>query len=119
MKQILKKKFKITLFISVFLLLASNSLAEFTEIEDKSTVASTSIAESNFFENSLRIITALLALVFIFSLIGFIVAGMKYIIAGGNEKTLEDARKIWISSLVGVSVSLLGYVIINLIKYLS
>lgn len=119
MNQILKKKTKIILLVSAFLLLANNSLAEFVEITDESTVANTNIVESNFLENSLGIITILLALVFIFSLIGFLISGVKYVIAGGSEATLEDARKIWISSLVGVSVSLLGYVILNLIKYLS
>jgi hypothetical protein len=120
MNQILKIKFKISLFLSAFFLLNRGvSLAEFTEITDESTVANTNIAESNFLENSFGIITVLLALVFIFSLIGFLIAGVKYIIAGGSEATLEDAKKIWVSSLVGVSVSLLGYVILNLIKYLS
>lgn len=120
MTQIMKKKIKIILFISVFLsLVNASALAEFTEITDESTVANTNIAESNFLENSLGVITILLALVFIFSLIGFLIAGVKYVIAGGSEKTLEDAKKIWISSLAGVSVSVLGYIILNLIKYLS
>ena len=119
MNKILKKNLKLALFIIAFLSFAGDSLAEFTEIIDESTVANNAIVESNFLENSFGVITILLALVFIFSLIGFLIAGIKYVIAGGSEKTLEDAKKVWISSLVGVSVSLLGYVILNLIKYLS
>lgn len=62
-------------------------------------------------------INVFLALLFIVSIIGLFVSGIKFIIAGGGETTLESARKIGIASIVGLLLSLVGYVIVNIIKH--
>ncbi|MEA1926353.1 MAG: hypothetical protein U9M90_03915 [Patescibacteria group bacterium] len=62
-------------------------------------------------------INVFLALLFIVSIIGFVVSGIKFIIAGGDEGMLESARKTGIASVVGFLLSLVGYVIINIIKH--
>lgn len=62
-------------------------------------------------------VNVFLALLFIASIIGFMVSGIKFIIAGGDEGMLEGARKTGIASVVGFLLSLIGYVIINIIKH--
>lgn len=62
-------------------------------------------------------VNVFLALLFIVSIIGFVISGIKFIIAGGDEGTLESARKTGIASVVGFLLSLVGYVIINIIKH--
>lgn len=62
-------------------------------------------------------VNVFLALLFITSILGLIVSGIKFLIAGGDEGTLESARKTGIASIVGFLLSLLGYVIVNIIKH--
>ena len=74
-------------------------------------------AASSAFDASMTIITILFAFVFIISVMGFVIGGAKLIFAGGSEKALEGGRKLMLSSAVGLLSALLGYVIINIIKY--
>ena len=62
-------------------------------------------------------VNVFLALLFITSVLGLIVSGIKFLIAGGDEGTLEGARKTGIASVVGLLLSLVGYVIVNIIKH--
>jgi hypothetical protein len=62
-------------------------------------------------------VNVFLALLFITSILGLIVSGIKFLIAGGDEGTLDSARKTGIASIVGFLLSLLGYVIVNIIKH--
>lgn len=80
-------------------------------------VASQAQVENDAFDQTANIVTFLFALVFVFSIIGFIFSGVKFIVAGGSETTLSAAHKAWISSLAGLTVAIAGYVIINIIRY--
>ncbi len=62
-------------------------------------------------------VNVFLALLFIASIMGLVVSGVKFVIAGGDEGVLESARRTGIASLVGVFLSLIGYVIVNVIKH--
>lgn len=79
--------------------------------------ASIQAVEKDTFDQTADIVTFLFALVFIFSILGFLFSGIKFIVAGGSEKTLSAAHKAWISSLVGLVLAIAGYVIINIIRY--
>jgi hypothetical protein len=52
----------------------------------------------------------------IFAMIGFIVSGVQYIAASGNEKITEAAKRNITYSIIGVIVGLSGYVIILAIQ---
>jgi len=47
------------------------------------------------------------------ALIGFVISGILYLTAAGNEERMETAKKGMIYSVIGVVVGLLGYVIVQ------
>jgi len=64
------------------------------------------------------VVNIFLAIIFITSVFGFIFSGVQYIIAGGNERVLESARKTRNVSIIGSSLALVAYVIIKLMQFL-
>lgn len=62
------------------------------------------------------IINWLLMLVGFLGIIGFIVAGILYLTAAGDEGQIDKAKSTMIFSIVGVVVALLGYVVLNVIR---
>lgn len=63
-----------------------------------------------------KLINWLLAIVGILGVAGFVVAGILYILAAGDDTKLGNAKKIMTFSIVGVVVALLGYVAVSTIK---
>ena len=57
-----------------------------------------------------------LALLGIFAVIGFVIAGIMYLISAGNETMQEKAKKAMIYSIVGVIVGLIGYIMMQAIE---
>lgn len=62
-------------------------------------------------------INVFLGLLFVSSLIGLIVAGVRFVIAGGSESMLDTAKTTSIASIIGLVFSLVGYIIVNTIKH--
>lgn len=58
----------------------------------------------------------ILALVGIFGIIGFAIAGILYLTAAGNEEQIERAKRAMLMSIVGVIVALVGWVIIQAVQ---
>src|SRR5688572_29383108 len=54
----------------------------------------------------------LLALVGFIGIIGFVIAGILYLTAAGDEDRIEQAKKAMMYSIIGVIVALIGFVII-------
>jgi hypothetical protein len=54
----------------------------------------------------------LLGLLFFISIIGFIIAGIMYLTAAGDDTRVEKAKKAMMYSIIGVIVGLSGYVIV-------
>ena len=50
------------------------------------------------------------------SLIGFVISGILYLTAAGNEERMETAKKGMIYSVIGVIVGLLGYVVVQAVN---
>jgi hypothetical protein len=59
------------------------------------------------------LLTWLLGIVGVIALIGFVVSGIQYIVASGNDKMIESAKKNMTYSLIGITVVLASYVIIQ------
>ena len=70
----------------------------------------------------LGIITAgmnwLLVIVGILGVIGFVIAGIIYLTAAGDEEQIQKGKQAMIYSIVGVIVALLGVVIIQAVQSL-
>jgi flagellar biosynthesis/type III secretory pathway M-ring protein FliF/YscJ len=58
-----------------------------------------------------------IAVVFIFFILLLIASGIEFLVAGGDEGSLEKAHKMWQLSLWGLTSVLIAYIVINLIKY--
>ncbi|MBP9728277.1 MAG: hypothetical protein KBD27_02770 [Candidatus Moranbacteria bacterium] len=57
----------------------------------------------------------LLALVGVLGIIGFVVAGVFYLTAAGDEDQVGKAKSIMMYSIIGVIVALVGYIVVNAI----
>lgn len=71
----------------------------------------------SFFENAVSIINFLFAIAFLISLIGLVISAIKFIVAGGSEKMIGSAHTTWMASVIGLSIALVGFVIVNIIRY--
>ena len=103
-----------TVFIST-----NQALAKFVEsTEEKNASSPENLLNNSFMnaENMIQITNFIFAIVFIFSVIGFLFAGLRFMTAGGSETVLEAAHKTWIASLTGLIISLAGYIILNVLK---
>jgi hypothetical protein len=58
-----------------------------------------------------------IAFVFVLFLLLLIASGIEFLVAGGDEGSLEKGHKMWQLALLGMVSTLIAYIIINLIKY--
>lgn len=58
----------------------------------------------------------LLAILGFIAVIGFVISGILYLTAAGNETQIEKAKNAMTYSIVGVIVALMGYVIIQAVE---
>jgi hypothetical protein len=61
-------------------------------------------------------LTWLLGLLGFLAIIGFVISGILYLTAAGNETQAEQAKNAMTYSIIGVVVALLGYVIIQAVN---
>lgn len=120
--KIQKMKIKIAKKISsIFLLnalfLPSFALAQFVIEEKRETPSQFAQQGLETLNITVGAINVFLALLFLSSIIGLLVAGVRFVIAGGSEGTLSSARKTALASIMGLIFSLVGYLIINTIKH--
>ncbi len=70
----------------------------------------------NFLKTS-EFIIFLLAILFVVSIFGFIYAGIKMILSGGNLSTFKEGQKVGLASAIAFGFSILGFLIVNVIKH--
>jgi hypothetical protein len=83
------------------------ALAQFTAPEG------TNLPNSSILDIVTGIMNWLLIIVGILGVIGFVIAGILYLTAAGDEDQIAKAKKAMIYSIIGVIVALLGLVIIS------
>jgi hypothetical protein len=59
----------------------------------------------------------LLSIIGVIALISFVIAGIQYLMATGNERTIEAAKRNLTYSILGIIIALSGFVIIQAIDY--
>lgn len=64
-------------------------------------------------QNILNTILALLALL---AVLGFVISGVMFITAGGNDDRLKSAKAWLLYSIVGIVVALIGYIVVGFIS---
>lgn len=58
----------------------------------------------------------LLGILGFIAVIGFVISGILYLTAAGNEQQIEKAKSAMTYSIIGVIVALMGYVIIRAVQ---
>jgi len=116
MKKLSKKLFSRSLLI--FLLATPLTAFAAFVVEEKQEIPS-EFAQQGLQTLNITVsaINVFLSLFFLVSIIGLCVATVRFIIAGGNEEILNSAKKISLASVMGVVFSLIGYLLVNTIKY--
>lgn len=72
---------------------------------------------ANNFGNVLHAANVALALVFILSISLLLVSGVYFITAGGDEDVLQNAHAMWRLAALGLGIALIGYIVVNVIKF--
>ena len=111
-------KSKLLLSIGVFFLPAITVFGQFVEAPTIAEPANSLAIKSNI--QTTIIFDALIlvsALIFIISLFGFVIGLIKLITSGGDEITAETATNMLVLSGWIFGASVLGYLLINMVKY--
>ena len=101
------------LFLFVFM---QNVLADWNA--GLSSAESFGLPNARIYSIITNILDWLLAIVGIVGIIGFVISGILYLTAVGDEKKIGDAKKAMLASIYGVIVALSGYVAIQAIDYM-
>lgn len=112
-----KTKNKILSLLLVFCLAPFQILEAQTAIEQSNSPSEFARHGLETLNKTISAVNVFLALLFLASIIGLVISGIKFVIAGGSEGTLESARRTGLASVVGLILSLVGYVIVNVIKH--
>ncbi|MDA3815696.1 MAG: hypothetical protein PF549_05025 [Patescibacteria group bacterium] len=111
-----KKILSLFILLTIFLIPSFALGFELTNIDE--------LNDSSLSERSVSFIIRdvmnwLLVLITILSVISFIISGIFFIFGGNNSNQIETAKNWLVYSIIGIVVSLSGYVVINLIYDLS
>jgi len=116
-KVVMKKILRLFSFFLLIFTLIKPLQAAFVEFPNKENSVRQKQTLTSYFNNISNFFSFVLALVFIFSLCGLILSGITFMMAGGNENNLDKARALLISSSVGLIISMVGYISLNLLKH--
>jgi hypothetical protein len=70
---------------------------------------------SNFTTIIRSLLNYLLIFIGIAAVLGFVVAGIMYITAAGDEDRVKSAKNMMLYSIIGIVVALIGYAVVNLV----
>ncbi|QQS21084.1 MAG: hypothetical protein IPL87_00920 [Candidatus Moraniibacteriota bacterium] len=85
-------------------------------IEDKPYMqgaATSNLPDAGIYEIVAATMDWLLAILGFIAIIGFVIAGIMYLTAAGNDGQIKNAKQAMFYSIVGVIVALVGYVVIQ------
>jgi len=61
-------------------------------------------------------LTWLLGIIGVLALIGFVISGIQYLLAYSSDKLVESAKKNMTYSIIGITIALGGFIIIQAIN---
>ncbi len=73
----------------------------------------TNLPLSSFMDVLTNIMKWALAIVSVLSVLGFVIAGILYLTAAGDEDAIARARRAFVGAIFGVIVSLLGLIVLQ------
>ena len=101
-----------------YVLASSVMVAPFAVLAQFQTPAATGLPAGSIIGIITAIMNWLLVVVGILGVIGFVIAGIIYLTAAGDEEQIAKGKQAMIYSIVGVIVALLGVVIIQAVQAL-
>lgn len=112
----MKNKILSNIILLTYFFLPTRILAQWNL--DDPDVASLNLPESPVFNIVSNIVYWLLGMLEVISLIAFVIAGVLYLTASGDETRAGNAKKAMTYSILGVIVGLSGFVIFKAAGYL-
>ncbi|MDO8565884.1 MAG: pilin [Candidatus Moranbacteria bacterium] len=85
----------------------------------KATTSTTGLANKSVYSIIGTFMNWLLGLVGVLAVIAFVISGILYLTAAGNEEQVEKAKGIMTYAIIGLVVALLGLVIVNAVAGLT
>ena len=111
-----KTIFRSAVFSSVsWLSCVSAVSAEFQNVA--TTRESADLPTADFLNRALHYTNVGIALVFILFLLLMLASGIEFLMAGGDEISLQKAHRMWRIASLGITSTLIGYIVVNLIKF--
>lgn len=78
--------------------------------------ADTGLAETSVSDILLNLMNWLLAILGFIGIIAFVISGLQYLTAAGDEHTIETAKTNMKYSVIGIVVALSGYIVIQAVE---
>ena len=97
-------------------LVAAPSIAGAQWSAGRFNASSSGLPEDSIYNIIGRTMDWLLAIIGFIGIIGFVIAGILYLTAAGDEGQIEKAKSAMMYSIIGVIVALIGFVIINAVE---
>ncbi len=108
------KKFKTALYSAFSLaLVAAPTLASAQWDLGRQNAGASKLPGDSILNIAGRTMNWLLAILGFIGIIGFVIAGILYLTAAGDEGRIEQAKSAMMYSIIGVIVALIGFVIIQ------
>ncbi len=102
----------ILMILSYVIVLAIRKSVKFTGVQDPDKI-NNPIAINNFVQLYQTLIQAFFGIMALVAILMLIISGYKYITAGGNEETTQDAKKEIMYSVLGIAIALFAFVIVH------
>ncbi len=117
----MKKTFRLVVSFAFVLAIASVpfvSLADFNIDVVRHDAIGFGVSTSTPSSILTNIINYALAIIGFLGILGFAISGIMYLVSAGDEKATSTAKSYMVSSIIGVIVALLGFVIMNAVSTL-
>lgn len=106
---------KSALFMFLFLVLFPVTVSASGWMAGQANVANSNLPVSSVYGIISNTLSWLLAILGFIAVIGFVISGLQYLLAAGDEGMAERAKNSMKYSIIGVIVALMGYVVIRAI----
>jgi amino acid transporter len=117
-KQILSFVILLVIFaapVMVFAQLDGNTDTETQYFPDSETIDLVSSDEDSLTETVIKIINAVLGILGLIAVIIILIGGFKWMVANGSEERVKDAKDTIKYGLIGLSIILLAYIIVQVV----
>jgi len=81
-------------------------------------VTGTGLSTASVYEVIRTLLNWLLGIIGVLALVGFVISGIMYITAAGDEDRVDKAKAMLTYSIIGIVVALVGLIIVQALSYI-